>query len=87
MLGFLSSNLLAMTNSAFDDWFTYLIKVVFLFTNSIETLLSFPKKGIWIDPKIELQKKTVKQLKKMLAGHKTTNLKKHQLISLVLAVA
>ena len=76
-----------MTNSAFDDWFTYLFKVVFLFTKSIETLLSFQKKGIWIDPKIELQKKTVKQLKKMLAGHKTTNLKKDQLISLVLTLA
>ena len=76
-----------MTNSAFDDWFTYLLQVVFLFTEAITTLLSFAKKGIWIDPKIELQKLTVKQLKKMLAGHKTNNLKKDQLIDLVLTTA
>ena len=76
-----------MTNSAFDDWFTYLLQVVFLFTEAITTLLSFPKKGIWIDPKIALQSKTVKELKKMLVGHKTTNLKKDQLIDLVLTIA
>ena len=76
-----------MTNSAFDDWFTYLLQVVFLFIEAITTLLSFPKKGIWIDPKIELQKLTVKQLKKMLAGYKTNNLKKDQLIDLVLTTA
>ena len=75
-----------MTNSAFDDWFTYLLQVVFLFSEAIATLLSFPKKGIWIDPKIELQKLTVKQLKKLLVGHKTNNLKKEQLISMLLTL-
>ena len=76
-----------MANSAFDDWFTYLLQVVFLFTYAIETLLSLPKKGIWMDPKIELQKLTVKQLKKKLVGHRTTKLKKDQLISLVITLA
>ena len=73
-----------MTNSAFDDWFQYLLHVVFLFTEAVEVLLSFPKKGIWIDPKIELQTKTVKQLKQMLVGvQRISNLKKDQLIDLV----
>ena len=76
---------LNMTNSAFDDWFKYLFQVVFLFAEAITTLLSFPKKGIWIDPKIELQAKTVKQLKKMLVGvQRISNLKKDQLIDLVI---
>ena len=78
---------MTMTNSAFDDWFTYLFQVVFIVSAAIATLLSLPKKGICIDPKIQLQKLTVKQLKKMLVGHKTTNLKKDQLIDLVLTLA
>ena len=74
-----------MTNSAFDDWFQYLLYVVFLFTEAVEVLLSFPKKGIWIDPRIELQMKTVKQLRKMLIGvQRVSNLKKDQLIDLVI---
>ena len=73
-----------MTNSAFDDWFKYLLHVVFLFTEAVEVLLSIPKKGIWVDPKIELQTKTVKQLKQMLVGvQRISNLKKDQLIDLV----
>ena len=75
-----------MTNSAFDDWFTYLLQVVFLFIEAISSLLSFPMKGIWMDPKIDLHNLSVKQLKKMLAGHKINNLKKDQLISLVLTL-
>ena len=74
-----------MTNSAFDDWFQYLLHVVFLFSEAVEVLLSFPKKGILIDPKIELQTKTVKQLKNMLVGVKRiSHLKKDQLIDLVI---
>ena len=73
-----------MTNSAFEDWFQFLICAVFLFIEAVEVLLSFPKKGIWIDPKIELQTKTVKQLKQMLVGvQRISNLKKDQLIDLV----
>ena len=74
-----------MANSAFDDWFQYLLHVVFLFIEAVEVLLSFPKKGIWIDPKIELQAKTVKQLKQMLVGVQCiSNLRKDQLIDLVI---
>ena len=76
-----------MNNSALNDWFKYLVQIVLLFIDSVEVILSFPRKGIFIDPKIELQSKTVKQLKKMLAGHKTNNLKKDQLIDLVLTTA
>ena len=76
-----------MNNSALNDWFKYLVQIVLLFIDSVEVILSFPRKGIFIDPKIELQSKTVKQLKKMLAGHKTNNLKKDQLIDLVLTIA
>ena len=78
---------MAMNNSALHDWFKYLVRIILVCTDSIQVLLSFPRKGIFIDPKIELQTKTVKQLKKMLTGHKTTKLKKDQLISLVLTLA
>ena len=77
-----------MANSAFDDWFQYLLHVVFLFIEAVEVLLSFPKKGIWIDPKIELQAKTVKQLKQMLVGvQHISNLRKDQLIDLVILLS
>ncbi len=73
-----------MNNSALNDWFNHLVHIVFLVIDSVEVLLSFPKKGIFIDPKLELQTLTVKQLKKKLVGLKTSNLKKDQLIELVL---
>ena len=76
-----------MDNSALKDWFKFLVLIVLLFIDSVEVILSFTNKGIFIDPKIKLQSKTVKQLKKMLVGHKTNNLKKEQLIDLVLRVA
>tara|TARA_B100000029_G_C16774248_1_gene666744 strand:- start:82 stop:300 length:219 start_codon:yes stop_codon:yes gene_type:complete len=69
-----------MTNSAFDDWFNYLLHVVFVLSDAIKTLLLIPKKGIWKDPKIVLQQLTVKELKTMLAGHRTTNLRKSSLL-------
>ncbi len=73
-----------MTNSAFDDWFQYLLHAFFLLAEAVEVLLSIPRKGIWIDPKIKLQTKTVKQLKQMLVGvQRISNLKKDQLIDLV----
>ena len=73
-----------MTNSAFDDWFEYLLHSIFLFVDAIQTLLSFPRKGIWIDPTVELRKLTVKELKEVLEGQRTYNLRKDELISLVL---
>ncbi len=76
-----------MANSAFDDWFNYLLHVVFIFSGAIKTLLLLPKHGIWLDPKIQLQKLTVKQLKKLLAGRYPTNrLKKDQLIALLITL-
>ena len=75
-----------MNHSALSDWFKYLIQIILLVIDSVHVLLKFPRKGIFIDPKIELQTKTVKQLKKMLIGRKTSNLKKDQLIDLVLAL-
>ena len=74
-----------MNNSAKDDWFKYLVYVVLHFSHSIHVLLSFPKKGIFKDPTVELKKKTVKQLKSMLVGVKNLSKKnKDQLIELVL---
>ena len=74
-----------MNNDALNDWFKYLVLIVLHLVHSIQVLLSFPKKGIFIDPKIELKKKTVKQLKAMLVGVKNLSGKnKSQLMDLVL---
>ena len=76
-----------MNNNAFTDWFNYLVQIILLCINSFEIILSFPKKGIFLDPKIKLQAKTVKELKSMLAGHRTSNLKKDELIDLILTLS
>ena len=77
-----------MNNSALGDWFSYLLIIVFKVSQSFQVLLSFPKKGIWIDQKTVLRTKSVKQLKSMLKGVKgVSNLKKEQLIDRCLLLA
>ena len=78
----------SMNNSALGDWFSYLLIIVFKVSKSFQVLLSFPKKGIWIDQKTVLRTKSVKQLKSMLKGVKgVSNLKKEQLIDRCLLLA
>ena len=78
----------SMNNSALGDWFIYLLIIVFKVSQSFQVLLSFPKKGIWIDQKTVLRTKSVKQLKSMLKGVKgVSNLKKEQLIDRCLLLA
>ena len=65
-----------------------LVVVTLLIIDSFQTLLSLFKKGIFIDRRTLLLKKTNKELKGMLVGvKKISNLKKEQLIDLILAVA
>ncbi len=65
-----------------------LVVVALLIIDSFQTLLSLFKKGIFIDRRTLLLKKTNKELKGMLVGvKKISNLKKEQLIDLILAAA
>ena len=74
-----------MNNSAFDDGVLYFVVAAIALFESVQTLLSIPKKGFLINPRIALQKKTVKELKTMLAGVKRLSGKnKEQLVDLVL---
>ena len=74
-----------MNNSAFDDGVLYFVVATIAFLESVQVLLSIPKKGILKDPRIALQKKTVKQLRQMLSGMKRLSSKnKAHLIDLVL---
>ena len=74
-----------MNNSAFDDGVLYFVIAAIALLESVQTLLSLPKKGFLKDPRISLQKKTVKQLRAMLVGIKSLSSKnKDQLIDLVL---
>ena len=74
-----------MKNSAFDDGVLYFVVAAIALFESVQTLLSLPKKGFLKDPRIALQKKTVKQLRQMLSGMKRLSSKnKDQLIDLVL---
>ena len=76
---------LSMNNSAFDDGVLYFVVAAIAWFESVQTLLSLPKKGFLKDPRIALQKKTVKQLRQMLSGIKRLSSKnKDQLIDLVL---
>ena len=74
-----------MNNSAFDDGVLYFVIAAIALFESVHTLLSIPRKGFLKDPRIALQKKTVKQLRAMLVGIKSLSSKnKDQLIDLVL---
>ena len=76
---------LTMNNSAFDDGVLLFAVAAIALFEAIETLLSIPTKGFLKDPRIALQKKTVKQLRQMLSGIKQLSSKnKDQLIDLVL---
>ena len=53
--------------------------------DAVSTLFSILKKGIFIDQREVLMKKTNKELKSMLIGvEKISNLKKKQLVELIL---
>jgi len=54
--------------------------------DAFSTLLSIPKKGVFVDEKSLLMKKTNKELKAMLVGvEKISKLNKTQLVELILA--
>ena len=74
-----------MNNDAFDSGVLVFVVIAIAIFESVQTLLSIPKKGFLINPRIALQKKTVKELKAMLAGVKRLSGKnKEQLVDLVL---
>ena len=61
------------------------IGIVLTFVESVQTLLSIFYKGIFINRKESLLKKTNKELRLMLKGHKRiNNLKKIELVDLLL---
>ncbi len=61
------------------------IGIVLTFVESVQTLLSIFYKGIFINRKETLLKKTNKELRLMLKGHKRiNNLKKIELVDLLL---
>ena len=54
--------------------------------DAFSTLLSIPKKGVFVDEKSLLMQKTNKELKEMLVGvEKISKLNKTQLVELILA--
>ena len=54
--------------------------------DAFSTLLSIPKKGVFVDEKSLLMQKTNKELKAMLVGvEKISKLNKTQLVELILA--
>ena len=74
-----------MNHDAFDSGVLYFVVIAIAIIESIQVLLSIPTKGIFINPRISLEKKTVKELKAMLVGVKRLSSKnKSQLVELVL---
>jgi len=62
--------------------------IALIIFDSVRTLLSIREKGIFKDRRQVLLKKTNKELKEMLSGmKKISNLKKEQLVELVIQYA
>ena len=68
--------------------FEGLVVIALIIFDSVRTLLSIREKGIFKDRRKILLKKTNKELKEMLSGmKKISNLKKEQLVELVIQYA
>ena len=68
--------------------FEGLVVIALIIFDSVRTLLSIREKGIFKDRRQVLLKKTNKELKEMLSGmKKISNLKKEQLVELVIQYA
>ena len=77
-----------MNNSAFDSSVIFLIMVAVAIYDSFLVLLSIPMKGVIVNPRTELEGKSVKELKVMLKGTKgISKLNKERLVDLVLSYA
>ena len=63
----------------------FLIAVAIIFFDSIRDLLEIFHRGVFIDQRALLMKKTNKELRQMLEGHRSiSNLKKVDLVELVM---
>jgi len=74
--------------STTDEIIMSLVVIALLIIESFQTLLSLFNKGIFIDSRTLLLKKSNKELKGMLVGvKKISNLNKEQLVDLILAAS
>ena len=72
-------------NTITDGVVIFVIAAFLIFLEAIQDLLSIFKKGIFINERIVLMKKTNKELRSMLVGVKgVSNLSKRDLVELVL---
>ena len=68
-----------------DSALIVLVTIILLFVQSVQVLLSIRTKGVFVDRKKILLKKTNKELKSMLNGFKKiSQLNKNELVDLVL---
>ena len=68
-----------------DEILMTLVLVFLLVVDAVQVLLTIPTKGIMVNQRDLLLKKTNKELKSMLVGvKKISNLNKNQLVDLVL---
>jgi len=68
-----------------DSALMVLVTIILLFVQSVQVLLSIRTKGVFVDRKKILLKKTNKELKSMLNGFKKiSQLNKNELVELVL---
>ena len=69
-----------------DEILMPLVLVFLLVVDAVQVLLTIPTKGIMVNQRDLLLKKTNKELKSMLVGvKKISNLNKNQLVDLVLS--
>ena len=69
-----------------DEVLMTLVVVFLLVVDAVQVLLTIPTKGILVNQRDLLLKKTNKELKSMLVGvKKISNLNKNQLVDLVLS--
>ena len=74
-------------NTITDGVVIFVIAAFLIFLEAIQDLLSIFKKGIFIDQRTILMKKTNKELKAMLVGVKRiSSLNKNQLVNLLVEV-
>jgi len=72
-------------NTTADSVMMFLILAAISISDAVLTLLSIPSKGIFVNQKEVLLKKTNKELRAMLVDVKTTsNMRKSELVNLVL---
>ena len=74
-----------MNHDTFDGAVMPFIMVTILFLDALEVLISFPTKGMMVDPRTQLLTKTNKELRSMLSGVKrTSKLNKKQMVEIIL---